>query len=102
MPARRHRADEHAIVRRIGLHPDTVAEEGAAGDRRGRVHRHHRHGPAGLAQLGDQRRDERRLAGARRAGDSHQVGATRQRVEVSERVLGNDGVVLDGGQEPGE
>ncbi len=47
--ARRHRADEHAVVRRVGLHPDAVAQEGAAGDRAGRVDGDDGHGPAGRA-----------------------------------------------------
>ena len=34
VPARRHRADEHARVAGVGLHPHAVAEERAAGDRR--------------------------------------------------------------------
>ena len=51
----------------VGLHPDAVAQQGAAGDRRRRVHGDHGDRPAGLAQLGDQGGDERGLAGARAA-----------------------------------
>ena len=52
MPTRGHRADEHAGVERVVLHPDPVAEDGAAGERRRRVDGQHaelrharRHGP---------------------------------------------------------
>ena len=31
--ARRHRADEHVAVARVGLHPHPIAEDRAAGDR---------------------------------------------------------------------
>ena len=42
MAARSHRADEHALVCGVGLHADAVAEEGAPGDRRGRIDGHDR------------------------------------------------------------
>ena len=100
--ARRHRADEHAVVARVRLHPDPVAEQRAAGDRRRRVDRHHRDRAPGLAQRGDQRRDERRLAGARRPGDADEVRAAGQRVQAAQRVLGDRRVVLDGRQQARE
>ena len=53
--------------RGVRLHPDAVAEERAAGDRRGRVDGDDGHGPAGRPDLPDERGDERGLAGARRA-----------------------------------
>ena len=66
MPARRHRADEHAVVVGVGLHPDAVAEQGPAGDRRRRIDRDDRHGSPGPADLADEGRHERGLAGAGR------------------------------------
>ena len=51
----------------VGLHPDPVAEERAAGDRDRRVDGDDGDRPAGLAQRGDERRHERRLARARAA-----------------------------------
>ena len=77
VPARRHRADEHAVVVGVGLHPDAVAEERAAGDRRRRVDGHDRDRAPGLAHSRDQRGHERRLAGAGRPGDPDEVGAAR-------------------------
>ena len=56
----------------------------------------------GSPQLRDQRRDERRLAGARRPGDPDEVRAAGQRVEPAQRVLGDRRVVLDRGQQAGE
>ena len=41
VPARGHRADEHAGVGRVVLHAHPVAEQGAAGERRRRVDREH-------------------------------------------------------------
>ena len=38
--ARRHAADEHARIAGVRLHADAVAEDGAAGERAGRIHRH--------------------------------------------------------------
>ena len=37
MAARRHAADEHAVVRRMCLHPQPIAEHRAAGERAGRI-----------------------------------------------------------------
>ena len=47
MAARGHRADEDVGVPGVGLHPDPVAEQRAAGDRARGIDRDHRHGPAG-------------------------------------------------------
>ena len=50
--ARGHRADVDLGVERVVLHPDPVAEQRAAGERRGRVDREHADPLAGRAQLG--------------------------------------------------
>ena len=47
MPARGHAPDEDAVVGRVGLHPHAVAQDRAAGDRRGRVHGDDGDGAAG-------------------------------------------------------
>ena len=86
----------------VGLHPDPVAEERAAGDRAGRVDRDHRHGPAGRPDLGDERRDEGRLARPGRTGDADEVGAPGAWVELAQRGLGDRRAVLDRRQQPGE
>ena len=39
MAARRHAADEHAVVGRVRLHPQPIAEHRAAGERAGRDRR---------------------------------------------------------------
>ena len=97
-----HRPDEHVAVAGVGLHPDPVAEDRPAGDRARRVDRDDRDRPAGPPDLGDERRDERRLAGAGRPGDPDEVGPAGARVEPAEGDLGDRGPVLDRGQEPGE
>ena len=100
--ARRHRADEHVAVAGIGLHPNPVTEKRTAGDRARRIDRDDRHRPAGLPDLRDQRRHERRLARARRPGDPDEMRAPGGRVEPAQSGLGDRRAVLDGGQEPGQ
>jgi hypothetical protein len=57
-----HRADEHAVITGVALHPDAIAEQRAAGDRARRVDRDDRHGPLTPTQLGDQGSHQRALA----------------------------------------
>ena len=102
VPARGHRADEHVAVGRVGLHPDPVAEQRAAGDRRRRIDGHDRHGPTGGADLRDERRDERGLAGARRSGDPDEVRRPASGYSRRSAASASVGAVLDGGQQPGE
>jgi hypothetical protein len=102
VPARCHRPDEDVGIRGIGLHPDSVAEDRAACYGAGRIDGHDRHRPAGAPELGDQRRHERALARAWRAGDPDQLGASRERVQPPERCFGEGRPVLDGGQQPGK
>ena len=65
--ARGHRADEHARVEEVVGEPDAVAEQRAAAERRARVDREHGDGAVERALVGDERADQRRLAGAGRA-----------------------------------
>ena len=69
LAARGHRADEHALVGGVVLHPHPVAEQRAAGERRGRVDRQHADPLARRPQRGDERRRRRRLADAGRPGE---------------------------------
>ncbi len=48
--ARRHAADEHALVGRVRLHPQPIAEHGAAGERAGRIDGDHADGLAAAAR----------------------------------------------------
>ena len=100
--ARGHRPDEDVGVLGVGLHPDPVTEQRAAGDRRRRVDRDDGHGRDAARSLADQGGDERRLAGARRPGDPDRVGAAGPRIELPHRSLRDRRPVLDRGQEPGE
>ena len=54
------------------------------------------------ADLGDQRRDEGRLARAGRPGDPDQVRPPGRRVEPAHGRLGDRRPVLDRGQQPGQ
>ena len=100
--ARRHRADEHVAVAGVDLHAHPVAQDRAAGDRARRVDGQHRHRPAAVARLGDQRRHERALARPGRPGHADQVRLAGQRVEHAQRRLPCAGAVLDLGQQPGQ
>ncbi len=61
MAARRHRSDEDVAVAGVRLHAHAIAQQGATGDRRRRVHGHDGHRSASGADLGQERGDERRL-----------------------------------------
>jgi len=56
MPAGRHGPDEHPRVGGVILHPYPIAEQSAAGERRGRIDSEHADPFAGLTQPGDHRR----------------------------------------------
>ena len=74
MAACPHAADEHLGVERVSLHPDAVAQDGATSERRVGVGGDHSHGPVVLAQRGDERIDEGRLAGSGSPGEADDVG----------------------------
>ncbi len=102
MASRRHRADEDAVVRCVGLHPDPVAQDGAACDGAGRIHGYDRDRPAGSTKFRDQGCDECALACAGGAGDADQLGSAGQRVEAPESGLGNGGAILDCSEQPSQ
>ncbi len=64
-----HRADEDPGIERQRLHPDPVAQQGTAGERAGRVHRHDRHGESVGPESRRQPLGQGGLAGAGRTGD---------------------------------
>ena len=66
----RQRAHEYAVVVECGGHAHAVAEDGAAGDRAGRIDGNDADGASEPADVCDQRVDERGFAGARRAGEA--------------------------------
>ncbi len=74
MTTRRHRSDEDVVVGRVGLHPDPVTEDRAAAERRARVDREHRDTLVTAPHLADEGAGQRRLPGARRAGQADRVG----------------------------
>ena len=73
--AGRRRADEQPAVAGVGVDPHAVAEQRAARALGGRVDGEHRDGAAVRAPGARERRQQRRLARARRAGHAHDVRA---------------------------
>ena len=90
-----HRADVDALVQRDGFHADAVAEQGAAGERAGRVHRDDADAKTGGAVGEDEALDQGGLAGARRAGDPDAAGAAERAVDPREQPLESRPAVLD-------
>ena len=76
--ARRHRADQDARVRVEVLHPDAVAEDRPARERRRGVHRDDADSLPARAGAPRERRRERRLARPRRAREARDAGAARR------------------------
>ena len=73
--ARRHAADEDALVAVMRAHAHAVAENGAAGKRTGGIDGDDADRLAAAAQLRRQPIDERALAGAGRSGDADEIRA---------------------------
>ena len=67
--ARRHGADEDAVVEGVSLHPDPVSEDGSARERRRGVDGQHPDPAASRDGRRDQAIGERRFARARRPRD---------------------------------
>ena len=83
--ARGHRADEDAAVGVELGHADAVAEDRAAGEGRRRVDGDDADALLLRAVVLRHRRDERRLARARRAGDADDPRASGLRIELREQ-----------------
>ncbi len=101
-----HRPDEDLLVEGVVLHPDPVAQDGAAGEGRRRVDGQYGH-PVGAVEppgpgLGDQPVGQRRLAGPGGAGDAHRVAGARGAVGVGGHGPGTVPPLLDERQEPGQ
>ena len=100
--ARAHRADEDARVEEVVGEPDPVAEQRALRERARRVDRDDADRLPERAHVGDERRDQARLADAGRAGDADRVRAAGLRVQLAhERVRGRI-AVLDERDRPRE
>ena len=97
---RGHRPDVDARVGGVVLHPDPVAEQGAAGERRGRVDREHADPLVGPAELGDQRTGGRGLPDARRAGDPDDLRVAGVRHQRGHHLAQLGRAVLDHRHEP--
>src|SRR5690606_19479084 len=101
----RHGADEDPLVEGDVVHPDTVAEERAAGEGRGWVDGDDGDGLAAGAEGAGERGGQRRLPRARRAGQADAVCLSERRMELVEDLLKPGAFVLDdaddaGGSEP--
>ena len=97
MPARGHRADEDAAVGVEIDHADAIAEDGAAGERRGRIDGDDSDALLLRAVVLRQRRHERRLAGAGRAGDADDARAAGSGIELGQEELRVGSFALDEG-----
>ena len=101
MTARRHRADEHAGIRGVPLHPHPVAEDRTAAERAARIDREHADLELVLAHARDERVGEGRLAGARRAGDPDRPRAPRVRMQAAHYRTRTLAALLDERQQLG-
>ncbi len=72
-PSSRERADEHAGVRGVGLHPDAVAEYGATREGAGRVDAENPHRSTLGTKSSDEAVGEGRLPRPRAPGDANHV-----------------------------
>ena len=97
--ARRHAADEHRFVGRMRLHPQSIAKHRAAAERTRRVDRNHTDGWFWIGrpptEFRDQTIDQCALAGAGRAGDADQVGASGVREDGAHQVGARSILVFD-------
>ena len=96
-----HRADEDAGIGGVVLHPHAVAEDRPAGERRRRIDGEHGHLLALLAEVRDQRRGQRRLAGSGRAGQPDRVGVAGERGGQPADLAGVVAAALDEREEAG-
>src|SRR5262249_10559470 len=100
--ARREAADEDAVVEKMRLHADAVAEHGAAAERTRGIDRNDADRGTALPQMLDQPIDERRLAGTRRPGDADHVGLAGALVDAAHDATGLAVAVLDERDQLGE
>ena len=97
-----HRADEDAGIEEVLGEADAVAEQRAVRERRRRVDREDRDGAVRGAPVLDDRADERRLAGARRAREADDGGVAGVRIDLADELPAGGVVVLDERDRAGE
>jgi hypothetical protein len=102
MPAGRHRADEHAVIGRVLLHTDAVAEEGSARERGRRIDRENRDGTARRTQVPDDLSGESRLSDAGRPGQSDGISAAGASEQRGGKIFETFGAILDHRDRPGD
>ena len=86
-------------IEEVVLHADAIPEDGAAAERTRGIDGDHADRLVGCAQLADEAIDQRRFAGAGRAGDSERVGASEPRVDPRHDRGDVAGLVLDAGHQ---
>ena len=99
MTSRRHRTDEDALIRRVILHADAVAQECPLGEGRRRVHGKHGHATTLRSECRDQRTRRGRLAHSGSPGDADDPRMPRGR-QKAQRLGGLGAGILDQGQQP--
>jgi hypothetical protein len=77
--ARGHAPNKHPSIKIMLLHADTVAEEGSARKRAGRIDSDYAHGLSLLARLGGECVSDGAFAGAWRSRNAHAVSITEGR-----------------------
>jgi len=101
-PPCRETADEHAVVEKVRLHSDAVAEDRPAAERARGIDRDDPHGGALAAQPGDQAVDERRFPGTGRSRDPDDVRSARVLVDGAHDLASVGVAILDSGDQFGE
>ncbi len=102
VPARPHRADEHARVEEVVGEADPVAEDGSVGEWARRVDRDHARSAPIRPDLADERRDQARLSHARGARHPDDVGMARVGEEQPDELPGLGVAAFDERDRPGE
>ena len=99
---RGHGPDEHAVVERVLAHAHPVSEQGAPGERGGRVDRQHGDRVAPLSHRLEQRAGQGRLAGAGRTGDPDGGGVDARPVGGPTDLAGLVAAALDDRDQAGQ
>src|SRR4029077_13191470 len=100
--ARRHRADEHAAIASMSLHPDAIAEDRPARVRTCRIDRDNADLFLLRAIVSAQAIDKSAFAGAGSPGYSGEVGPPGARKNMPQQLLSFRQVVLNRGDCPGD
>src|SRR5438132_4950668 len=97
-----HRADEDLRVEEVVGQADPVAEERSLRERARGVDRDHADGAARLADVADERADQRRLADSGWPGHADRVGLSGLGIELTDDLVGERLGVLDQRDRAGE